>query len=76
MAERDSFYLLPMAGKRWTDSGEAHDRRGRQQPAHREPIPPPLIREHMKTFGRTENSRPLRRRQRPPLARATHWTYC
>ncbi|WP_229695402.1 hypothetical protein [Streptomyces lacrimifluminis] len=43
----------PTAGKAWTDSGEAHDRRGLKQRAQGEvrivPIPPPLVallREH------------------------------
>lgn len=48
----------PTAGKAWTDSGEAHDRRGLKQRADGEvrivPIPPPLVRmlqEHIKEFG-------------------------
>lgn len=48
----------PAAGKAWTDSGEAHDRRGLKQRAEGEvrivPIPPPLVRllhEHLKEFG-------------------------
>ncbi|KPI18683.1 integrase family protein [Actinobacteria bacterium OK074] len=54
----------PTAGKQWTDSGEAHDRRGLKQ---REdgavrivPIPPPLVRmlqDHVKEFGTADDGR-------------------
>ncbi|MGW1801005.1 tyrosine-type recombinase/integrase [Streptomyces sp. NPDC001984] len=54
----------PTAGKAWTDSGEAHDRRGLKQRAEGEvrivPIPPPLVRllrEHAKEFGTAEDGR-------------------
>lgn len=54
----------PSAGKAWTDSGEAHDRRGLKQRAQGEvrivPIPPPLVRllrEHLKEFGTAKDSR-------------------
>ncbi|MEV0963714.1 site-specific integrase [Streptomyces sp. NPDC049910] len=54
----------PTAGKAWTDSGEAHDRRGLKQRAQGEvrivPIPPPLVRllrEHLKEFGAAEDGR-------------------
>ncbi|MBO4256821.1 tyrosine-type recombinase/integrase [Streptomyces griseorubiginosus] len=54
----------PTAGKAWTDSGEAHDRRGLKQRAHGEvrivPIPPPLVRllrEHLKEFGTAKDGR-------------------
>jgi integrase len=54
----------PSAGKAWTDSGEAHDRRGLKQRAAGEvrivPIPPPLVRllrEHVKEFGTAEDGR-------------------
>ncbi len=54
----------PTAGKAWTDSGEAHDRRGLKQRAHGEvrivPIPPPLVRllrEHLEEFGTAEDGR-------------------
>jgi integrase len=48
----------------WTDSGEAHDRRGLKQRAQGEvrivPIPPPLVRllrEHLEEFGTAEDGR-------------------
>ncbi|GAA5014851.1 hypothetical protein GCM10023335_39000 [Streptomyces siamensis] len=54
----------PSAGKAWTDSGEAHDRRGLKQRAHGEarnvPIPPPLVRllcEHLQEFGTAKDGR-------------------
>ncbi|MCH0560017.1 site-specific integrase [Streptomyces sp. MUM 16J] len=54
----------PTAGKAWTDSGEAHDRRGLKQRAHGEvrivPIPPPLVRllrEHLAEFGAAKDGR-------------------
>lgn len=54
----------PTVGKAWTDSGEAHDRRGLKQRAHGEvrivPIPPPLVsllREHLKEFGTAKDGR-------------------
>ncbi|MEU4686472.1 tyrosine-type recombinase/integrase [Streptomyces xinghaiensis] len=54
----------PTAGKAWTDSGEAHDRRGLKQRAAGEvrlvPIPPPLVRllrEHLDEFGTAEDGR-------------------
>jgi integrase len=54
----------PTAGKAWTDSGEAHDRRGLKQRADGEvrtvPIPPPLVRllrEHLAEFGTAKDGR-------------------
>ncbi|MBD0736432.1 tyrosine-type recombinase/integrase [Streptomyces sp. CBMA29] len=54
----------PTAGKSWTDSGEAHDRRGLKQRAAEEvrtvPIPPPLVRmllEHVEEFGTADDGR-------------------
>lgn len=54
----------PTAGKAWTDSGEADDRRGLKQRADGEvrivPIPPPLVRmlqDHVKEFGTAEDGR-------------------
>jgi integrase len=54
----------PTAGKAWTDSGEAHDRRGLKQREKGEvrpvPIPPPLVRmlrEHLTEFGTAEDGR-------------------
>jgi integrase len=54
----------PAAGKAWTDSGEAHDRRGLKQRGEREvrtvPIPPPLVRmlrEHLEEFGTAKDGR-------------------
>lgn len=54
----------PTAGKAWTDSGEAHDRRGLKQRDKGEvrvvPIPPPLVRlllEHVEEFGLADDGR-------------------
>ncbi|MFE4822844.1 tyrosine-type recombinase/integrase [Streptomyces sp. NPDC056704] len=54
----------PSVGKRWTDSGEAHDDRGlKNRPAEdvrRVPIPPHLVavlREHLATFGTADDGR-------------------
>jgi integrase len=54
----------PTAGKAWTDSGEAHDRRGLKQRAEGEvrivPVPPPLVRilrEHLEEFGTAKDGR-------------------
>lgn len=54
----------PSAGKSWTDSGEAHDRRGLKQRSPGEvrivPIPPPLVRilnEHLEEFGTAKDGR-------------------
>lgn len=54
----------PSVGKAWTDSGEAHDRRGLKQRGVGEvrlvPIPPPLVRmlrEHLAEFGTAEDGR-------------------
>ncbi|WP_328469588.1 tyrosine-type recombinase/integrase [Streptomyces sp. NBC_00448] len=54
----------PTAGKAWTDSGEAHDRRGLKQREKGEarvvPIPPPLVvllRDHVEEFGTADDGR-------------------
>ncbi|MFE7072164.1 tyrosine-type recombinase/integrase [Streptomyces sp. NPDC057620] len=54
----------PTAGKAWTDSGEAHDRRGLKQRQSGEirtvPIPAPLVRmilDHIKEFGTASDRR-------------------
>ncbi|OEU85686.1 integrase [Streptomyces abyssalis] len=54
----------PSVGKSWTDSGEAHDRRGLKQRSPGEvrivPIPPPLVRmlnEHLEEFDTAEDGR-------------------
>jgi len=57
----------PNAGKRWTDSGEVHDRRGLKHRAANErrfvPIPPVLVRilrEHIERFGTAPDGRLFR----------------
>lgn len=57
----------PQTGKRWTDSGEAHDKRGLKQRADKEtrevPIPPELVRillDHIAEFGVAEDGRLFR----------------
>ncbi|MBO0828757.1 MAG: tyrosine-type recombinase/integrase [Streptosporangiales bacterium] len=57
----------PMAGKRWTDSGETHDRRGLKHRATGDtrpvPIPPVLVhilRAHIDRFGLADDGRLFR----------------
>ncbi|WP_367132632.1 tyrosine-type recombinase/integrase [Saccharothrix sp. HUAS TT1] len=57
----------PAAGKRWTDSGEVHDRRGLKHRGRKEvrsvPIPPVLVtalREHLDRFGTGPDGRLFR----------------
>ncbi|PRX47072.1 phage integrase family protein [Prauserella shujinwangii] len=57
----------PAAGKRWTDSGEAHDQRGLKHRSPKErrhvPIPPALVailRRHIDTYGTSEDGRLFR----------------
>ena len=57
----------PAAGKRWTDSGEVHDRRGLKHRGTKEvrlvPIPPVLVsvlREHLDRFGAGPDGRLFR----------------
>lgn len=57
----------PAAGKRWTDSGEVHDRRGLKHRAQKErrfvPIPPVLVRilrAHIKRYGTGPDGRLFR----------------
>lgn len=57
----------PQAGKRWTDSGQAHDERGLKHRAEDEPrgvpIPPQLVailRRHIERFGVAEDGRLFR----------------
>ncbi|MEV4310782.1 integrase [Actinocrispum sp. NPDC049592] len=57
----------PAAGKRWTDSGEVHDRRGLKHRGTKEvrfvPIPPMLVailREHLDRFGTAPDGRLFR----------------
>jgi integrase len=59
----------PEAGKRWTDSGEAHDRRGLKHRPEADtrpvPIPPELVgllRWHLDTFGTAPDGRLFRSR--------------
>ncbi|RLL68906.1 site-specific integrase [Streptomyces sp. Z26] len=54
----------PSVGRTWTDTGEAHDRRGLKQRSPGEvrivPIPPPLVsmlRDHLSDFGTAEDGR-------------------
>ncbi|MGW4463022.1 tyrosine-type recombinase/integrase [Micromonospora sp. NPDC004704] len=54
----------PQSGKRWTDTGEAHDRRGLKHRAESEPrgVPIPeelvtILREHIDRFGVTTDGR-------------------
>ncbi|MFG1811233.1 tyrosine-type recombinase/integrase [Streptomyces sp. NPDC049040] len=54
----------PSAGRAWTDSGEAHDRRGLKQRDRSEvrtvPIPPPLVGlllDHIEEFGTADDGR-------------------
>ncbi|XTZ14446.1 tyrosine-type recombinase/integrase [Micromonospora echinospora] len=69
----------PQAGKRWTDSGEVHDRRGLKHRAAADsrvvPIPPELVgilRRHVDRFGVAEDGRLFRSRKGNVVAASTY----
>ncbi|MFG3703589.1 hypothetical protein ACGF7U_02470 [Micromonospora sp. NPDC047670] len=69
----------PQAGKRWTDSGEVHDRRGLKHRAAAEsrvvPIPPELVgilRRHVDRFGVADDGRLFRSDKGNVVAASTY----
>lgn len=70
---------LPYAGKRWTDTGDVHDRRGLKHRPPNEiryvPIPPvhvAILRHHLATFGTTEDGRLFRAASSAPVQSSTY----
>lgn len=69
----------PIAGKRWTDSGETHDRRGLKHRPPGEvryvPIPPVhvvILRQHLDTYGTTDDGRLFRAASDAPVQASTY----
>lgn len=69
----------PAAGKRWTDSGEAHDERELKHRGEDEPrpvpIPPELVailREHVKSYGTSPDGRIFATRNGTPFGSAAY----
>ncbi|MCX5130848.1 site-specific integrase [Streptomyces sp. NBC_00340] len=70
----------PISGKKWTDSGERHDKRGlksRQSGAYRPvPIPPVLVamlRTHLKEFGTAKDGRIFSNERGNLLGTSSYW---
>ncbi|WP_329057230.1 tyrosine-type recombinase/integrase [Streptomyces sp. NBC_01453] len=70
----------PVSGKKWTDSGKRHDKRGlksRETKADRPvPIPPPLVtmlREHIREFGTAEDGRVFPNERGDVLGTSSYW---
>ncbi|MEV1023516.1 site-specific integrase [Streptomyces sp. NPDC050264] len=70
----------PVSGKKWTDSGERHDKRGlksREAKADRPvPIPPPLVtmlREHIREFGTAKDGRVFPNERGDVLGTSSYW---
>ncbi|WP_329198301.1 MULTISPECIES: tyrosine-type recombinase/integrase [unclassified Streptomyces] len=71
---------LPVSGKRWTDSGKRHDKRGlksREAKADRPvPIPPILVamlREHIDEFGTAQDGRLFANERGAVLGTSSYW---
>ncbi len=69
----------PQSGKRWTDSGQAHDERGLKHRAEDEPraVPIPaelvaILREHIKRYGVANDGRLFRSDRGNPVAASTY----
>ncbi|OEJ55932.1 integrase [Streptomyces agglomeratus] len=70
----------PVSGKKWTDSGKRHDKRGlksREVKADRPvPIPPPLVsmlREHIEEFGTARDGRLFANERGDVLGSSSYW---
>ncbi|MFA3840749.1 tyrosine-type recombinase/integrase [Streptomyces aureus] len=70
----------PVSGKKWTDSGKRHDKRGlksREIKADRPvPIPPPLVamlREHIREFGVATDGRVFANERGDVLGTSSYW---
>ncbi|MBT1184168.1 integrase [Streptomyces sp. CJ_13] len=71
---------LPVSGKKWTDSGKRHDKRGlksREAKADRPvPIPPLLVvmlRDHVKEFGTAKDGRLFANERGGVLGTSSYW---
>ncbi|MFB6855901.1 tyrosine-type recombinase/integrase [Streptomyces sp. NPDC056341] len=70
----------PVSGKKWTDSGKRHDKRGlksREAKTDRPvPIPPPLVamlRDHIKEFGVAKDGRVFANERGEVLGTSSYW---
>ncbi|WP_333938112.1 tyrosine-type recombinase/integrase [Streptomyces sp. HUAS 31] len=70
----------PISGKRWTDSGERHDRRGlkAREPGSDRPVPIPpvlvaLLRAHVKEFGTAKDGRLFPNERGGLLGTSSYW---
>ncbi|MFJ2020928.1 tyrosine-type recombinase/integrase [Streptomyces nodosus] len=70
----------PVSGKKWTDSGKRHDKRGlksREAKTDRPvPIPPPLVamlREHIREFGTAKDGRVFANERGDVLGTSSYW---
>ncbi|MFI8530098.1 tyrosine-type recombinase/integrase [Streptomyces aquilus] len=70
----------PISGKRWTDSGERHDRRGlkAREPGSGRPVPIPpvlvaLLRAHVKEFGTAKDGRLFPNERGGLLGTSSYW---
>ena len=70
----------PVAGKKWTDSGERHDRRGLKSrekgKTRRVPIPPVLVamlRAHLAEFGTAPDGRVFHNERGGLLGSSSYW---
>ncbi|MEU2868620.1 site-specific integrase [Streptomyces olivoreticuli] len=70
----------PVSGKKWTDSGERHDRRGLKSRekgrARRVPIPPVLVamlRAHLEEFGTAPDGRVFHNERGGLLGSSSYW---
>ncbi|MCB5177806.1 site-specific integrase [Streptomyces sp. SMC 277] len=70
----------PVAGKKWTDSGERHDRRGlkSREPDKDRPVPIPpvlvaLLREHLTEFGTAPDGRLFGNERGGLLGSSSYW---
>jgi integrase len=70
----------PVSGKKWTDTGERHERRGLKSREAAEdrpvPIPPPLVamlREHLQLFGTAKDARLFTNERGGLVGSSTYW---
>ncbi|BET47630.1 tyrosine-type recombinase/integrase [Kitasatospora aureofaciens] len=70
----------PVSGKKWTDSGKRHDKRGLKSREPKEdrpvPIPPPLVRvlrEHIEEFGAAADGRLFTNERGGLVGSSTYW---
>jgi integrase len=70
----------PVSGKKWTDSGKRHDKRGLKSREVKEdrpvPIPPPLVRmllDHIEEFGTAQDGRLFTNERGELEGSSTYW---